>query len=123
MPPKPLSEQIAELLQRRRRSGEKYKEIATRAGVHPTQISRLVNREGGVSLDVLDRLGIYLGLEIVEYRPDPESAKERENADRTIEVAAYLDWLKKEEKDHAERVWSEAKRRLMDTELEGNPSK
>lgn len=69
------------------------------------------------------RAGTYLGLELVEYRPDPESARDREEADRTIAVAAYLDWLRREERERAERVLGEARRRLWGIEVKGEPAK
>jgi transcriptional regulator with XRE-family HTH domain len=117
MPPppsfRPLSYQLSDLINRRRLLGEKYKDIAAKAGVHPTQISRLANRESGVSLDVLDKLGLYLGLEIVENRPGSEASPVQEDERRQIEVLAFLEWLRRESREHAEEVWQEARRRLL----------
>ena len=119
---KPLSVQLSELLQRRRLAGEKYKDIAAKAGVHPTQVSRLANRDAGVSLCVLDKLGTYLGLVILESSDGTNPARDRADEGRTLEVAAYLDWLKREEKQHSERVWEEARRRLMSPEVDNKSS-
>jgi transcriptional regulator with XRE-family HTH domain len=115
---KPLSVQLSEILQRRRLAGEKYKDIAAKAGVHPTQVSRLANQDAGVSLCVLDKIGTYLGLVISEVEDGTNSPRGRGEEGRPLEVAAYLDWLKKEEKQHAERVWEEARRRLMPSEVD-----
>jgi transcriptional regulator with XRE-family HTH domain len=108
-----FSVQLSEILQRRRLAGEKYKDIAAKAGVHPTQVSRLANQDAGVSLCVLDKLGKYLGLLVVEVQPGMEVARDPGDDGRLLEVAAYLDWLRKEGREHADRVWDEARRRLL----------
>ena len=115
---KPFSIQFSEVLRRRHLAGEKYKDIAAGAGVHPTQVSRLANRDAGVSLDVLDKIGTYLGLEVMEVRPGTEAGPDRGADEHGLKIAAYLDWLKREEKEHADRVWQEARRRLLQSEEE-----
>ncbi len=115
---KTLSVQLSELLKRRRLAGEKYKDIAAKAGVHPTQVSRLANQDAGVSLCVLDKIGTYLGLVVMEVEGGTNPTRNRGDEGRHLEIASFLDWLKREEDRHGKRVCEEARSRLMPSDTE-----
>jgi len=63
---------MAELLNRIRQaiaaSGQTRYRISQETGIAQSQLSRLMSREAGVSIDTAERLAKYLGLEIVIRR-------------------------------------------------------
>lgn len=71
---KKLSEQIREAILKADVS--RYV-IAKETGVDQPALSRFVHGERGLSLDALDRIGLYLGLSITTSRPQ-KSAKKKE---------------------------------------------
>lgn len=52
-------------------------EIARETGVGQPALSRFVHGERGLSLDALDRIGLYLGLSITTSRPRRPTKKEK----------------------------------------------
>ena len=42
--------------------------IAVETGIHEATLSRFMNGTGGMTVETLDKLGEYLGLEIVEKK-------------------------------------------------------
>lgn len=60
-----LTEQLREATAR---SSRTLSELARDTGIDKSALSRFLNRERGVSCDAMDRLGEYLGLEIVNRK-------------------------------------------------------
>lgn len=71
---KKLSEQIREAILQADVS--RY-EIARETGVGQPALSRFVHVQRGLSLDALDRIGLYLGLSITTSRPRRPTKKEK----------------------------------------------
>ena len=71
---KKLSDQIREAILKADVS--RY-EIAKETGVGQPALSRFVHGERGLSLDALDRIGLYLGLSITTSRPRRPTKKEK----------------------------------------------
>jgi transcriptional regulator with XRE-family HTH domain len=69
---KPLSEQLRDAIEK---SGKTRYEISKATGVSPQSLSKFVLRtRPGLSFDALDRIGEYLGLEIVKKQPKKKGA-------------------------------------------------
>lgn len=51
--------------------------IAKATGVSQPTLSRFVHGERGLSIDALDRIGLYLGLSITTNRPHRPAKKEK----------------------------------------------
>ena len=60
-----LTEQLREATAR---SGRTLGELARDTGIDKSALSRFLSRERGVSCNAMDRLGEYLGLEIVKRK-------------------------------------------------------
>lgn len=71
---KKLSEQIREAILKADVS--RYV-IAKETGVDQPALSRFVHGERGLSLDALDRIGLYLGLSITTSRPRRPTKEEK----------------------------------------------
>jgi len=61
-----LTDQLRQLV---RDSGKTLGEISREAGVDKTALSRFLNCERGVSCEMMDTLGQYLGLRIMAKKP------------------------------------------------------
>jgi len=61
----PLSDQLRAAV---RNCGETRYAIAKATGIDQSTLSRFVNGERGLSMDAMDTLGEYLGLELVTKR-------------------------------------------------------
>ena len=59
---KPLSEQLREAILR---SGISRYRIAKDSGISEAQLSRFINRVGGLGQEASDKIGKYLGLRLV----------------------------------------------------------
>jgi transcriptional regulator with XRE-family HTH domain len=57
-------------------SGQRPSAIARGAGVHRSQLSRLLSGQCGMSVDTIERLADYLGLQIT-IEPKRKNKKER----------------------------------------------
>ena len=69
---KPLSEQLRDAIEN---SGKTRYEISKATGVSPQSLSKFVLRtRPGLSFDSMDRIGEYLGLEIVKKQPKKKGA-------------------------------------------------
>ena len=63
--PETLSEQLRWYLEE---SGISTYRIEKETGVHNSILSRFMRDERGLSMDILDKLGVYLGLRLVKDR-------------------------------------------------------
>jgi transcriptional regulator with XRE-family HTH domain len=69
---KPLSEQLRDAIEK---SGKTRYEISKATGVSPQSLSKFVlGTRPGLSFDSMDRIGEYLGLEIVKKQPKKKGA-------------------------------------------------
>lgn len=69
---KPLSEQLRDAIEN---SGKSRYEISKATGVSPQSLSKFVlGTRPGLSFSSMDRIGEYLGLEIVKKQPKKKGA-------------------------------------------------
>jgi transcriptional regulator with XRE-family HTH domain len=72
MPKKPLSDQIREAIQN---AGVSRYRISKATGITEAALSRFLHGKSGISLDTLDILGEYLGLDITARKTPKRKGK------------------------------------------------
>jgi|TARA_Y100000758_G_C15744552_1_gene309704 transcriptional regulator with XRE-family HTH domain len=72
MPKKPLSDQIREAIQN---AGVSRYRISKATGITEAALSRFLHGKSGISLDTLDILGEYLGLDITTRKTPKRKGK------------------------------------------------
>ena len=72
--PKSISDQLRQHI---RQVDSSQRQLAFRIGVDPAVLSKFLNRQGGLSLDVIDRLGELLGLTVTGAETSKTGAKRR----------------------------------------------